>query len=124
MKTRGIIKDQAIRLDHPIDLPEGQPVTVAIQPAPAPAPTDSDHTPGLCLLHFGAGAPPWTNPDDPLLKALNMSEEERTELEARIAAEPEFETIRRADRLRAKIALKMGGVTNCSLQYIREGRDA
>lgn len=122
MKMRGIIKGRTIHLDHPIDLPEGQPVAVAIQPTPAPP--DAYQPPGLRLLYFGKGAPPWTNPDDPLLKALNMSEQERTELEARIASEPEFENIRRADRLRAKIALKMGGVTNCSLQYIREGRDA
>ena len=43
MKTRGIIKDRTIHLDHPIDLPEGQP-------------------PGIYLLYFGADAPPWSNP--------------------------------------------------------------
>ena len=130
MKTRGIIKGQTIQFDHPIDLPEGQAVEVEIQPvvpvADLAAATSSyyDFPSGLRLLHSGPGEPPWTNPDNPLMKALNMSAEEKAELEARIATEPEFENIREADRLRAKIAKKMGGkLLNLSVEFVREDRN-
>ena len=45
------------------------------------------------------------------------------ELEARIATEPQFEYLRRADKIREELAKHWGGPRNLSTQFIREDRE-
>ena len=95
MKVRGTVKGKGIAVDAPLNLPEGQQVEVEISPA-APA------IEGTATVR--------TYPMPP-------------ELEARIATEPQFENLRRADEIREKLAKRWGGPLNLATQFIREDRE-
>ena len=95
MKVRGTVNGNTITIDGYIDLPEGQQVEVGISPA-APA------IEGTAAVR--------TYPMPP-------------ELEARIATEPQFENLRRADEIREKLAKRWGGPLNLATQFIREDRE-
>ena len=99
MKVRGIVKGNTIAFDDCIDLPEGQQVEVEIRPA-EPEIEETATEPAAVRAY---PMPP--------------------ELEARIATEPQFENLRRADKIREELARRWGGPRNLSTQFIREDRE-
>ena len=99
MKVRGTVKGNTIAFDDCIDLPEGQQVEVEISPVAA----EIEGTAG----------------ESPVSRAYPMP----PELEARIATEPQFENLRRADKIREELARRWGGPRNLSTQFIREDRE-
>ena len=100
MKLRGVVKGQTIVLDAPAGLPEGQQVEMDVHPVV-----------GVVETSAHSENPPQT-----------FREARQDELETRIAAEPQFENIRRVDQLREKIAKELGGELNLSVPYVREDR--
>ena len=99
MKIHGTVKGNAITFDDCIDLPEGQQVEVEIRPA--------------------ASEVEGTTTEPSAVRTYPMP----PELEARIATEPQFENLRRADKIREALAKRWGGPRNLSTQFIREDRD-
>ena len=99
VKARGVVKGNTITFDEYIDLPEGQQVEVEIHPVAA----ESEAAVGESAVGRAYPMPP--------------------ELEARIATEPQFENLRRVDKIREELARRWGGPRNLSTQFIREDRE-
>ena len=103
MKVRGTVKGNTITFDDCIDLPEGQRVEVEVHlVTPEPAAEVEGTT---------------TEPSDARTYPMPP------ELEARIATEPQFENLRRADKIREELAKRWGGPRNLATQFIREDRE-
>ena len=115
MKIRGTIRGQTIFLDTLPGLPMDQRVDVDITPVEdtsetAKAQQDEADIPESAQRRKRGGR----------LSEMGISQEE---LEARIATEPRFEFIRRADELRKKMDKRRGGKSNLITRWIREYRD-
>ena len=100
MKRRGVVKGKTIELDTPIGLTEGQRVEMDIQ-----------------VIDEATG--PFRENKGNFRRKFPPTEE----LAARIATEPQFESIREANRIRSSLEKHWGGKLNRSLEYIREDRN-
>ena len=115
MKIRGTIRGQTILLDTLPGLPMDQRVEIDITPVEDATETveargDETDTPKSTQNRKRGGR----------FAEMGISQEE---LEARIATEPRFEFIRRADKLREKMDKRRGGKSDMTTQWIREDRD-
>ena len=101
MRLRGVVKGQTILLDTTAGLSEGQQVELEVRPVgeAVEPPASRENT-------------PW-----------RFRDSGEHSLELRIATEPQFENVRRVDRLREKIAEELGSEINLSVRYVREDRD-
>lgn len=74
MVLRGIARGKTIELENELGLPEGQPVTVTVQPAQAEADDAGPLPPGEGLRRaFGA----WADDADALDEYLNWNRQQR-----------------------------------------------
>ena len=102
-------------LDTLPGLPTDQRVEVDITPV-----EDATETAGARKEEAGAREPAKKRKRGGRLAEMGISPEE---LDARIATEPQFEFIRRADEHRKKMDKRRGGKSDMTTQWIREDRD-
>ncbi len=115
MKIRGRISGQTILLDTLPGLPMDQRVEVDITPV-----EDATETAKVQRDEASAREPARKRKRGGRFAEMGISQEE---LEVRIATEPRFEFIRRADEHRKKMARRREGKSDITTQWIREDRD-
>ena len=115
MKIRGRISGQTILLDTLPGLPMDQRVEVDITPV-----EDTTETGEARKDEVRAREPASKRKRGGRFAEMGISQEA---LEARIATEPRFEFIRRADEHRKKREKLWGGKSDMTTQWVREDRD-
>lgn len=115
MKIRGRISGQTILLDTLPGLPMDQRVEVDIKPV-----EDTAETAEARNDEADTQEPAQKRKRGGRFAEMGISQEE---LEARIATEPRFEFIRRADEHRKKMDRRREGKSDMTTQWIREDRD-
>ncbi len=119
MKIRGTIRGQTILLDTLPGFGMDQRVEVDITPVEDVTETVKARKDEADTPESNQNRKRVTTLSD-ILSRMGIS---REELDARIATEPQFESIRRADKLREKREKLRGGKLNLTTQWIREDRD-